>query len=85
VIFVLSIFPIYFVGLVLIYKLSFSFDIDPLLEVDDEHWENPTHPFQKPHGMPSRVAFFNTFMRLNHILGFCLTSLVGFPLSRRDD
>ncbi|KAJ7865367.1 fungal-specific transcription factor domain-containing protein [Mycena olivaceomarginata] len=52
-----------------------DFDIDPLLEVDDEHWENPTHPFQQPHGMPSRVAFFNTFMRLNHILGFCLTSL----------
>ncbi|KAJ7870934.1 fungal-specific transcription factor domain-containing protein [Mycena olivaceomarginata] len=52
-----------------------DFDIYPLREVDDEHWEHPTHPFQQPRGVPSRVAFFNALMRLNHILGFCLISL----------
>ncbi|KAJ6482780.1 fungal-specific transcription factor domain-containing protein [Mycena sanguinolenta] len=52
-----------------------DFDVDLPLEVDDEYWEHPTHPFQQPSGVPSRVAFFNTLMRLNHILGFCLLGL----------
>ncbi|KAF7349016.1 Zn(2)-C6 fungal-type domain-containing protein [Mycena venus] len=52
-----------------------DFDIDPALEVDDEYWEHPTRPFQQPAGVPSRVTFFNTFMWLNHILGFCLKGL----------
>ncbi|KAJ7808136.1 fungal-specific transcription factor domain-containing protein [Mycena olivaceomarginata] len=52
-----------------------DFDIHPLREVDDEHWEHPTHPFQQPRGVPSRVAFFNALMHLNHILGVCLISL----------
>ncbi|KAJ7304700.1 fungal-specific transcription factor domain-containing protein [Mycena albidolilacea] len=49
-----------------------EFDIDPLIECDDEFWEHPTHPFQQPAGVPSRVTFFNILMRLNHILSFCL-------------
>ncbi|KAF7377241.1 Zn(2)-C6 fungal-type domain-containing protein [Mycena sanguinolenta] len=52
-----------------------DFDVDLPLEVDDEYWEHPTHPFQQPSGAPSRVTFFNTLMRLNHILGFCLKGL----------
>ncbi|KAK7013644.1 hypothetical protein R3P38DRAFT_3362643 [Favolaschia claudopus] len=52
-----------------------DFDIDPLLEVDDEYWEHPTHPFKQPSGRPSRIAFFNVLMRLNHILGWCLVSI----------
>ncbi|KAK6969326.1 Zn(2)-C6 fungal-type domain-containing protein, partial [Favolaschia claudopus] len=52
-----------------------DFDIDPLLEVDDEYWEHPTHPFKQPSGRPSRIAFFNALMRLNHILGWCLVSI----------
>ena len=55
-----------------------SFDVDLPLEVDDEYWEHPIHPFQQPSGVPSRVTFFNTLMRLNHILGFCLRGLVRF-------
>ncbi|KAJ7264507.1 fungal-specific transcription factor domain-containing protein, partial [Mycena haematopus] len=51
-------------------SVQFSeFDVEPLLEVDDEYWEHPTHPFQQPVTKPSRIAFFNTLMRLNHILG----------------
>ncbi|KAF7335611.1 Zn(2)-C6 fungal-type domain-containing protein [Mycena venus] len=52
-----------------------DFDTEPLLEVDDEYWEHPTHPFQQPVGVPSRIAYFNTLMRLNHILGFSLKTL----------
>ncbi|KAJ7087974.1 fungal-specific transcription factor domain-containing protein [Mycena belliarum] len=52
-----------------------DFDLDPPLEVDDEYWEHPTHPFQQPPGVPSRVAFFATLLRLNHILSFSLKIL----------
>ncbi|KAJ7106878.1 fungal-specific transcription factor domain-containing protein [Mycena crocata] len=54
---------------------SFDIDTDLLIEVDEEYWEHPTHPFQQPLGVPARVAFFNTLMRLNHILAACLKSL----------
>ncbi|KAK7052653.1 Zn(2)-C6 fungal-type domain-containing protein [Favolaschia claudopus] len=52
-----------------------DFDIDPPIEVDDEYWEDPVHPFQQPPGVPSTVTFFNTLMRLNHILAFSLKIL----------
>ncbi|KAJ7235609.1 fungal-specific transcription factor domain-containing protein [Mycena haematopus] len=52
-----------------------DFDIDQLLEVDDEYWEHPTHPFQQPPGIPSRVAYFNAYIHLNHILAFSLKTL----------
>ncbi|KAF8153541.1 hypothetical protein K438DRAFT_2026761, partial [Mycena galopus ATCC 62051] len=50
-------------------------DIDPLLEVDDEYWEHPAHPFEQPPGIPSRIGFFNALMRLGHIGAFCLNGL----------
>ncbi|KAF7378272.1 Zn(2)-C6 fungal-type domain-containing protein [Mycena sanguinolenta] len=49
-----------------------DFDIPPLLEVDDEYWEHPTHPFQQPAHKPSRITFFNAMIRLSHILAFSL-------------
>ncbi|KAJ7144001.1 fungal-specific transcription factor domain-containing protein [Mycena epipterygia] len=52
-----------------------DFDIDLPVECDDEYWEHPTHPFQQPPGVPSRVAFFNVLLRLNHILSFSLKML----------
>jgi len=52
-----------------------DFDAYPPIECDDEFWEHPTHPFQQPAGVPSRVTFFNTLMRLNHILSFTLRLL----------
>lgn len=51
------------------------------MEVDDEHFEDATHPFQQPPGVPSRMAFFNALLRLNHILAFTLKVLVRFPLA----
>ena len=33
-------------------------------------------PFQQPAGVPSRVAFFNALIKLNHILSFSLKLLV---------
>ncbi|KAJ7235617.1 fungal-specific transcription factor domain-containing protein [Mycena haematopus] len=50
-------------------------DIDLPLELDDEYWEHPTHPFQQPPGIPSRVTYFNTYIHLNHILAFSLKTL----------
>ncbi|KAF8173174.1 fungal-specific transcription factor domain-containing protein [Mycena galopus ATCC 62051] len=52
-----------------------DFDVDLPMEVDDEYWEHPTHPFQQPSGVPSRVAYFNTFIHLNHILAYSLKTL----------
>ncbi|KAJ7657154.1 fungal-specific transcription factor domain-containing protein [Mycena polygramma] len=54
-----------------------DFDVDLPIECDDEYWEHPTHPFQQPAGLPSRVTFFNTLTRLHHILAFSLKILYG--------
>ncbi|KAJ7673799.1 fungal-specific transcription factor domain-containing protein [Mycena polygramma] len=54
-----------------------DFDIDLPIECDDEYWEHPTHPFQQPANIPSRVAFFNTLIRLQHILAWSLKILYG--------
>ncbi|KAJ6522400.1 fungal-specific transcription factor domain-containing protein, partial [Mycena capillaripes] len=59
-----------------------DFDIDPPLEVDDEYWEHPTHPFEQPPGVPSRVAFFNALLGLNHILAFSLKILYSLSKVR---
>nr|GAT57152.1 predicted protein [Mycena chlorophos] len=45
-----------------------DFDIDPPIECDDEYWTHPTHPFQQPASLPSRITFFNKIMELTHIL-----------------
>ncbi|KAJ6477812.1 hypothetical protein C8R47DRAFT_1219719 [Mycena vitilis] len=63
-----------------LYKRAFwyeDFDIDLPVECDDEYWEHPTHPFQQPANIPSRVAFFNTLIRLQHILAWSLKILYG--------
>ncbi|KAJ6460653.1 fungal-specific transcription factor domain-containing protein, partial [Mycena vitilis] len=54
-----------------------DFDIDLPIECDDEYWEHPTHPFQQPAGVPSGVTFFNTVIRLHHILALSLKALYG--------
>ncbi|KAJ6522874.1 fungal-specific transcription factor domain-containing protein [Mycena capillaripes] len=54
-----------------------DFDIDLPIECDDEYWEHPTHPFQQPADVPSRVTFFNTLIGLHHILAFSLKVLYG--------
>ncbi|KAF8176911.1 fungal-specific transcription factor domain-containing protein [Mycena galopus ATCC 62051] len=59
-----------------------DFDIDPPLEVDDEYWEHPTHPFEQPPGVCSRVASFNALLGLNHILAFSLKILYSLSKVR---
>ncbi|KAJ7764189.1 fungal-specific transcription factor domain-containing protein [Mycena maculata] len=57
-----------------------DFDLELPVECDDEYWEHPTQPFQQPPGVPSRVAFFNSLLRLNNVLGFSLRTL--YPLNK---
>ncbi|KAJ7664977.1 fungal-specific transcription factor domain-containing protein [Mycena rosella] len=53
---------------------SDDFDADLPMECDDEYWEaaNPAEAFRQPPGVPSRVAFFNAFLRLSNILDYSL-------------
>ncbi|KAJ7122252.1 fungal-specific transcription factor domain-containing protein [Mycena epipterygia] len=59
-----------------------DFDAEPPIECDDEYWEDPTHPFQQPPGVPSRIAFFNALLRLNHIMAFTVKVLYSLGKSR---
>ncbi|KAJ7763334.1 fungal-specific transcription factor domain-containing protein [Mycena metata] len=55
-------------------------DVKMPIECDDEYWEHPTHPFQQPPGLPSKVVFFNRILRLNHLLSFSMRLL--YPLNK---
>ncbi|KAJ7118079.1 fungal-specific transcription factor domain-containing protein [Mycena epipterygia] len=59
-----------------------DFDVEPPIECDDEYWLDPTHPFQQPPGVPSRITFFNALLRLSHILAFTLKVLYSLGKSR---
>ncbi|KAJ6504929.1 fungal-specific transcription factor domain-containing protein [Mycena vulgaris] len=54
-----------------------DFDVELPLECDDEFWENedPALAFKQPPGKPSQIAFFNSFIRLTHILAVSLKML----------
>ncbi|KAJ6460652.1 fungal-specific transcription factor domain-containing protein [Mycena vitilis] len=58
-------------------------DADLPIECDDEYWEHPTHPFQQPAGVPSRITSFNTLIKLHHILALSLKILYGLNKVRR--
>ncbi|KAJ7450938.1 fungal-specific transcription factor domain-containing protein [Mycena galericulata] len=69
-----------------------DFDIDLPTECDDEYWEpaDPSQAFRQPPGKPSRITFFNAFLRLNNILGFSLRILYSLNKAKaqfavRDD
>ncbi|RPD73737.1 hypothetical protein L226DRAFT_96508 [Lentinus tigrinus ALCF2SS1-7] len=49
-----------------------DFDLDPMIECDDEYWTNPNPAlaFKQPAGRPSKIAFANCFIRLLMILAF---------------
>ncbi|KAJ7617620.1 fungal-specific transcription factor domain-containing protein [Mycena polygramma] len=59
-----------------------DFDVPLPTECDDEYWqhEDPACSFRQPPGKPSRVAFFNSFLRLNNILAFSLYLLYSLQL-----
>lgn len=56
-----------------------SFDLDMPIECDDEYWvnDNPELAFRQPPGKPSKVAYFNSLLRLNQILAFALRTIVS--------
>ena len=59
-----------------------SFDLDLLVECDDEYWE-PSDPhagaFVQPPGKPAAVTFFNHMLSLNQIQAYALRTIVrGF-------
>jgi len=60
-----------------------SFDIDLPIDCDDARWynDNPAHAFHQPHGTPSKIAFFNAYLNLSHILANAFRFLVSaFPM-----
>ncbi|KAF7309058.1 Zn(2)-C6 fungal-type domain-containing protein [Mycena kentingensis (nom. inval.)] len=59
-----------------------EFDIDPIIECDDEYWEDPERPFQQPVGVPCKLVFFNAITRLMHILTFAVKLLYQLGKSR---
>jgi hypothetical protein len=60
---------------------SSSFDVDLPLEVDDEYWEtkDPEKAFQQPPGKPSKIAGFNSYLKLTKISAYALRTIVRFP------
>ncbi|KAJ6515345.1 fungal-specific transcription factor domain-containing protein [Mycena sanguinolenta] len=51
-----------------------DYDVDPLLEVDDEYWDNG---FSQPPGKPSQLAYSVCVVRLCEILGDVMHQLYG--------
>jgi len=59
-----------------------SFDLDPLIECDDEYWEtgDQKKAFIQPRGKPSTMSYWNSYLRLTEIHGFALLTVVRGPL-----
>jgi hypothetical protein len=58
-----------------------SFDIDLPLDCDDEYLEHPDpeKAFKQPVGVPSKMEYFISMIRLNQILAFSQRTLVRTP------
>lgn len=56
------------------------FDAELPLEVDDEYWEteDPEKAFQQPSGKPSKIAAFNSHLRLTKIVAYAMRTIVRF-------
>ena len=56
-----------------------SFDIDLPTECDDEYWtaSEPELAFKQPLGKPSKITFFNCYVRLHQILAFAMRTIVS--------
>ena len=62
-----------------------SFDVALPTECDDEYWtaSEPELAFKQPLGKPSKITFFNCYVRLHQILAFAMRTIVsGWILSR---
>ncbi|KAK7457845.1 Gypsy retrotransposon integrase-like protein 1 [Stygiomarasmius scandens] len=54
-----------------------DFDLDPLVECDDEYWEptDSTQAFIQPEGIPSKISYWNSYLKLIEICGFALLTI----------
>lgn len=61
-----------------------DFDVDLPLEVDDEYWEteDPEKAFQQPPGKPSKIAAFNSYLKLTKISAYALRTIYALDRSK---
>ncbi|TCD62493.1 hypothetical protein EIP91_006814 [Steccherinum ochraceum] len=70
-----------------------DFDVELPVECDDEYWEISENPnpekshkkivaFKQPAGKPSKITYFNCFLRLNQILAFALRTIYSINKSK---
>ncbi len=54
-----------------------SFDVDYPIDVDDEYWEtgDPETDFKQPEGIPSKVSYFVSVLKLSRIMGEVLKTV----------
>jgi len=54
-----------------------SFDLDLPLEIDDIYWSDE-HGFKQPSDVPSKITFFNHFIKLTQVVAFTSRTIVSF-------
>ncbi|KAF8134641.1 fungal-specific transcription factor domain-containing protein [Boletus edulis] len=61
-----------------------DFDAELPLEVDDEYWEpeNQEGAFQQPPGKPSKIAAFNSCLKLTKILAYAMRTIYALDRSK---
>ncbi|TFK49793.1 hypothetical protein OE88DRAFT_1755750 [Heliocybe sulcata] len=61
-----------------------DFDLDMPAECDDEYWldPDPDKAFKQPPDKPSRVAYFNSYLKLNQILACALRTIYSINKSK---
>ncbi|RPD72366.1 hypothetical protein L226DRAFT_546928 [Lentinus tigrinus ALCF2SS1-7] len=61
-----------------------DFDIDLPTECDDEYWtaSDPELAFKQPPGKPSKITFFNCYVRLHQILAFAMRTIYSINKSK---
>ncbi|KAH7926730.1 hypothetical protein BV22DRAFT_1008428 [Leucogyrophana mollusca] len=61
-----------------------DFDVELPLEVDDEYWEpeDPDRAFQQPEGVPSKIAAFNSYLKLTKIAAYALRTIYVLDRSK---
>ncbi|KZT23297.1 hypothetical protein NEOLEDRAFT_1180171 [Neolentinus lepideus HHB14362 ss-1] len=61
-----------------------DFDLDLPAECDDEYWLNPDpeKAFKQPPDKPSKLAYFNSYLKLNQILACALRTIYSINKSK---
>ncbi|PBK73286.1 hypothetical protein ARMSODRAFT_930326 [Armillaria solidipes] len=65
--------------------LEEEIDVELPVECDDQYWihANPEEAFKQPAGQPSDISYFNTSLRLSHLLQYCLRTLYLMEKSKK--